>query len=180
MAGYFSTKRVAELLTGQSEVHRQFAELRERMSLRTYKRERGAEYAIQGFCRRLDTLVRSINRVYELLPPDQEEIPENDVAVDAAIAIQAFMMNAFGCLDNLAWIWVYEKAIKDKNGTELEKNDVGFGKKKVRSSLTKEFQAFLVKKQPWFANLIAFRDSLAHRIPLYIPPYVVPKANIPI
>jgi hypothetical protein len=27
-------------------------------------------------------------------------------------------------------------------------------------------------------NLISFRDSLARRIPPFIPPYVVPKANI--
>ena len=34
--------------------------------------------------------------------------------------------------------------------------------------------------QCWFwrrgVNLISFRDSLAHRIPLYIPPYVIDEA----
>jgi hypothetical protein len=178
MPAYFSAERVEQLLTGQEEVHRHFADLREKMCMRTYKTERGAEYAKHGFCRRLETLVRSIDRVYELLPPDQEQIPERDVVVDAAIAIQAFTMNAFGCLDNIAWIWVYEKDIKNSDGSELDKKDVGLGKKKVRNKLTKEFQAYLDKKQPWFGNLIDFRDSLAHRIPLYIPPYVVPKANI--
>ncbi|MDA9430230.1 hypothetical protein [Bradyrhizobium sp. CCBAU 51627] len=121
---------------------------------------------------------RSIDRVFELLPPDQEKIPERGVVVDAAIAIQAFTMNAFGCLDNIAWIWVYEKEIKNSDGSDLEKKDVGLGKKKVRKGLTKEFQAFLDEKQKWFGNLIELRDSLAHRIPLYIPPYVVPKPNI--
>jgi hypothetical protein len=42
------------------------------MCMRAYKTERGAEYAKHGFCRRLETLVRSIDRVYDLLPPDQE------------------------------------------------------------------------------------------------------------
>jgi hypothetical protein len=40
------------------------------------------------------------------------EAAERDVVVDAAIAIQVFKMNAFACLDSIAWIWVYEKDIK--------------------------------------------------------------------
>jgi hypothetical protein len=178
MTAYFSTERVQELLTGQEEVHRQFHELRNKLYLRTYKTKRGAEYAKHGFCRRLDTLVRSIDRVYELLPPDQEAIPESDVVVDAVIAVQAFIMNAFGCLDNIAWIWVYEKDIKNGDGTELQPKHVGLRKRKVHDKLTKDFQAYLETKQEWFDNLVDFRDSLAHRIPLYIPPYVVPKANV--
>jgi hypothetical protein len=55
---------------------------------------------------------------------------------------------------------------------------VGLGKKVVQKKLTREFQAYVDSKHKWFSNLIEFRDSLAHRIPLYIPPYVVPKANI--
>jgi hypothetical protein len=175
---YFSAERVNQLLASQEEVHRQFAGLREKMCMRTYKAERGAEYAKHGFCRRLETLVRSIDRVYELLPPDQEVIPERDVVVDAAIAIQAFTMNAFGCLDNIAWIWVYEKDIKNGDGTELQRKHVGLRKRKVHDKLTKDFQAYLGTKQEWFEDLVDFRDSLAHRIPLYIPPYVVPKANV--
>lgn len=177
MSAYFSPARVKELLAGQEEAHRQFKELREKMCQRTYKTVRGAEYAKHGFCRRIETLIRSIDRVYDLLPPSQTEIPARDVVVDAAIAIQAFTMNAFGCLDNIAWIWVYEKEIKKGNGNELENKDVGLGKKIIRKTLTKEFQAYLDKKQAWFGNLIEFRDALAHRIPLYIPPYVVPKLN---
>ena len=178
MARYFSAQRVQELLVGKDEVHRHFAELRDKMCLRAYKTQRGAEYAKQGFCRRLETLVRSVDRVYELLPPDQEAIPESKVVVDAAIAIQAFTMNAFGCLDNIAWIWVYEKEIKNGDGTELQRKRVGLKKKHVYEKLTKEFQAYLVSRQEWFDQLVNFRDALAHRIPLYIPPYVVPKANV--
>jgi hypothetical protein len=141
MPAYFSAERVEQLLAEQEEVHRHFADLRDNMCMRTYKTGRGAEYARHGFCRRLETLVRSIDRVYELLPPDQEQIPERNTVVDAAIAIQAFTMNAFGCLDNIAWIWVYEKGIKNSDGSELDQKDVGLGKKKVRNALTKEFQA---------------------------------------
>ena len=62
------------------------------------KVDRGAEYAKHGFCRRLETLVRTIDQVYELLPPEQEEIPDRENVVDATIAIQAFTMSAAWCL----------------------------------------------------------------------------------
>ena len=38
-------------------------------------------------------------------------------------------MNVFGCPDNIAWIWVYEKGITNSDGTELEPKEVGLGKK---------------------------------------------------
>ena len=178
MARYFSDERIAELYAGQDEVQAQFKDLREKLCLRTYKTNRGAEFAKHGFCRRLEALARTIEQVYDLLPPEQEQIPERTIVVDATIAIQAFTMNAFGCLDNVAWICVHEKDIKNDNGTDLDPREVGLGKKKVRAKLTKEFGDYLDAKQEWFGNLINFRDSLAHRIPLFIPPYVVPKPNV--
>jgi hypothetical protein len=121
MANYFSARRIAELNAGHEEVYRQFKDLQERLCLRTYKSDRGAEYAKHGFCRRLETLVRTIDQVYELLPPAQEEIPDRENVVDATIAIQAFTMNSFGCLENIAWIWLYEKNVKNGDGTELDR-----------------------------------------------------------
>jgi hypothetical protein len=38
-------------------------------------------------------------------------------------------------------------------------------------------QSYLAKRDPWFVNLENFRHSLGHRIPLYIPPYVVSARN---
>jgi len=74
-------------------------------------------------------------------------------------------------------LWVYEKDIKNGDGTELQPKRVGLKKKHVYEKLTEEFQAYLVSKQDWSDQLVNFRDALAHLIPLYIPPYVVPKAN---
>jgi hypothetical protein len=139
MARYFSDNRIAELQVGQDVMHAQHADLREKFVLRTYKTNRGAEFAKHGFCRRLGTLVRTIDLVYDLLPPEREEIPERDDVMDATIAIQAFTMNAFGCLDNIAWIWVLEKDIKNSDGTDLDPKEVGLGKKRIRNKLTKEF-----------------------------------------
>jgi hypothetical protein len=177
MTAYFSAEKVAELNSGREQVHKQFADLRERYILRKYKSDRGREYALHGFSRRLGTLVRAIDQVYETLPPEREDIPERDEVVDATIAIQSFVLNTFGCLDNLAWIWVYEKGVKGKHGKELDRKSVGLGNVKVRSSFTDEFRAYIDSRQKWFETLKDFRDSLAHRIPLYIPPYVVTPAT---
>ncbi len=178
MAAYFSAKRVAELKAGRDQVKRQFRELSNRIHARTYKTNRGAEFAKHGLSRRLDTLVRAIDQVFELLPPEQEDIPPRDKVANAGLAIQAFVTNAFGCLENIAWVLVHEKDIKGKGGAELEPKEIGLGKKYVRNKLSKEFLTLLDKHQDWLANLIDFRDSLAHRIPLYIPPYTVPQQNV--
>jgi hypothetical protein len=186
-------------------------------------------------------LVRAIDRVFEILPPDREDIPERDELLDATIAVQSFVFNTFGCLDNLArlrlrptsgieylvhsrwhgsayrriphdgremsrtrgvevypgiikldpsapyfvqsrtlaWIWVYEKGITNNDGTELDLKRVGLGKsyKQVRRSFSKHFLNYLESRQAWFDHIKEFRDSLAHRIPLYIPPYVVFEDN---
>ena len=121
-------------------------------------------------------MVHMVETVFELLPPEQDAIPELVTVMDATACIQNFVMNAFGCLENLAWIWVLEKNVRGKGGTELGRYDIGLGKPYVLKSFSPEFKAFLDGNQDWLGNLISFRDGLAHRIPLYIAPYVIEEA----
>jgi hypothetical protein len=51
--------------------------------------------------------------VFDLIPPELEDIPTDDEAKDAAIQVQAFVINVFGALDNLAWMWVFERDLKE-------------------------------------------------------------------
>ena len=175
MANYFSAENVEKLNRGREDVHGQYENLLQRYISRKFKSDRAREHATQGFCRRLGTLVRAIDQVYDLLPPEREDIPEREEVVDATIAIQSFVLNTFGCLDNLAWIWVCEKDVKADDETELDPRRVGFGtgNREVRRSLSKEFRAYLDTRQEWVDHVKGFRDSLAHRIPLYIPPFIV-------
>jgi hypothetical protein len=125
--------------------------------------------------------VRAIDFVFERLPPELDAIPDRDTVVDATLAIQAFVLNAFGCLDNLAWIWVCEKPVLDSSGNELGPLRVGLGAKnrEVRDSFSSEFLAYLEKRQDWVdKHLKMLRDSLAHRIPLYIPPFIVTRDTV--
>jgi hypothetical protein len=65
--------------------------------------------------------------------------------------------------------------VRSEDGSELKPRWVGLGKgnKRVYSSFSAEFRTYLESCQAWFDHLKSFRDSLAHRIPLYIPPYIL-------
>ncbi len=103
MAGYFSEEDLARLKRGREEMRRQFRDLQGKFLGRTYRSTRAFEYAGQGFCRRLETLVEAADWVFELLPPQKDDIPERDSLVIATMFIQSFVFNAFGCLKNVAW-----------------------------------------------------------------------------
>jgi hypothetical protein len=180
MTRYFSDSELEELHLHRRRVSGKHAMLQFRVTTRNYTSERGSEHALHGFGRRLRTLERVIRQVFEILSPEREDIPVHDEVVDATIAIQSFIVNVVGCLDNLAWVWVYENNLKAKNGTNLNPKSVGLWKShvRVRNSLPKDFRDYLDSRDSWFDYIKGFRDSLAHRIPLYIPPYIVPSSNI--
>jgi hypothetical protein len=179
MTRYFSDKQLKDLHLGRRKLGGQLAFLQTRLMSRNFKSESAREYALQGFGRRMGTINRAIDQVFTILPPEREDIPVRDEVVDATIAIQSFVLNIVGCLDNLAWIWVYEENIKTKKGTDLDPKAVGLWKthKQVRETFPRGFQDYLESRERWFEHIKGFRDALAHRIPLYIPPYVVKPSN---
>src|SRR5207253_2849360 len=81
--------------------------------------------------------------------------------------------------DNLAWIWVEETALTRPDGTVIPNHWVGLRRtnRLIRDSFSNAFRQYLQSLDPWFTQMEAFRHALAHRIPLYIPPYVVTRAN---
>jgi hypothetical protein len=85
----------------------------------SYRSSAAKEYAQQGLCRRLSTLVRCIDQIFMHLPPEREDIPPSEVLTDTTIYLQAFVFNAFGVLDNLAFIWVHEKDIKNQTASHF-------------------------------------------------------------
>jgi hypothetical protein len=50
---------------------------------------------------------------------------------------------------------------------------VSLGSKAVRAKFSKEFSDYIASREDWFKAIKDFRDALAHRIPLYIPPFIV-------
>jgi len=172
---YFSDNDLEELRNGYLAVAGKHQQLTEGYLIRAYKGPRAREYATQGFLRRLKTLVRCIDRIFQILPPDRTDLPTSDELSDAMINLQAFVFNVFGATDNLAWIWVQEKGLVSDDGSPIPGTWVGLREKNksVRGSFSVEFQEYLKGLNGWFELLEGFRHALAHRIPLYIPPYVV-------
>jgi hypothetical protein len=177
---YFTAEQIEDLRIGLAEIRPKFVALQERVVLYVFKTDGAREHADQGLARRLGTMARCVERTFELLPPDLAEIPERPATLDAAINIQAFVMSAFGCCENVAWIWAHERDVKLPNGQPLPPARIGLGPNYplLRAALTPGFRDYLDSRADWFAQLKDFRDALAHRIPLYIPPYTVDPADV--
>jgi hypothetical protein len=177
---YFGYKALEELHEGHLAIAYKCQRLVDCYLTRDYKDSRAREYAVHGFSRRLKTLARCIDNVFKILPPDRADLPSIDELFDAMINIQAFVFNVFGSIDNLAWIWVQEKPVRKEDGSPIPNSWVGLAKDNtfVRSSFSTDFQKYLKGFNDWFDHLDSFRHALAHRIPLYIPPFSIPKDKV--
>lgn len=135
---------------------------------------------MHGFFRRLSTMGQCVENVFNYIPPDFCGIPDKETRKNTEIAIQSFVFNVSGALDNLAWVWVEEAAIQKPNGKPLGRWEVGLNDKCkiVRSSFSPAFQERLGEFDKWYEVHLEFRHALAHRIPLYIPPFCIDPKNM--
>ncbi len=176
---FFSKIALANLEKDLGSIDASFEEIRDRYFARSFTCPRAKEFALQGYIRRLDILRLCIKDVFELLPPNQEDIPDIVTRTEAVVRLQAFSVNVFGAVDNLAWIWVAEKSITKENGDKIPSGWIGLGpnNKVVVATLSQEFKKHLGTLKNWFVELEGFRHAVAHRIPLYIPPYVIQQKD---
>lgn len=176
---YFSVEALADLHREARNVAGKQAALQERFLRRDFGESRAKEFAHHGFVRRLKILARCIENVFALIPPEQVEPADSQVRSDAEINIQASVFNVFAAADNLAWIWVIEKAVRQDDGSELPDTWIGLRRtnRRVRASLPQGLRDYVTGLDEWFDMVDNYRHALAHRIPLYIPPYNVDPAN---
>ena len=172
---YYKPPQLAELKDGYFTVNPAYERLMAAYFSLRLTNEAAYEYVRHGFIRRLGTLKRCIENVYSIYPPERSDKPSRDECLDLAINLQSFISNIFGCIDNLAWIWVKENELRDNRGRPLRGQQVGLrsGYDAVRESFSTEFQQYLIRRDDWFRNLEGFRHALAHRIPLYVIPYTL-------
>jgi hypothetical protein len=172
---YYSDNALEQLADGYAAFGGKLNALLEKYILLDLRNPRAREFARQGFPRRLKVMARCINNVFEAIPPERTELPSRDELSDATINIQSFIFNVFGAIDNLAWIWMAENGQKRRDGTPIRDGHVGLGPDNtaVRGTLSQELQDYLKTLDAWFRHLAGLRHALAHRIPLYIPPYVI-------
>lgn len=172
---YFSEHNVKELEKAQTEALQKYEPLLRTLLQRTFSNPIAKEFATHGFGRRLKTLYSCMENIYEICPPriNRKLFPKE--REDLQINLQAFILNVYGALDNLAWVWVKEKNILNNKRQPLGFRQIGLTKKCkiVRNSFSPDFQNHLNTHDDWFSYLEGFRHSLAHRIPLYVPPYIL-------
>ena len=176
---YFDPDQIAHMNDRLDELTGKYGELAEKMIQRNYVSSLADEHAKQGFCRRLRLMTRSIQNVFRLLPPELEYVPDNEAIIDTTINIQSFLISVVGCCDNLAWIWVGERAITQKDGSKLQAQMVSLRSKVLIETYPDTLSTYIKECQKWLDYVKDFRDSLGHRIPLYIPPYIVDPKNVP-
>jgi len=164
---YFRPEDLKKLGEEYSRLNVKYADLLLAFQSFHFKEPEAKKYAMQGFSRRIRTLKRCIENVYSISPPDKSDKPSDENLIDLAINLQSFIFNIFGCIDNLAWVWVKENNFEYKNNT-----NVSFFNKKIHDLLSSDFREYLDsdRLQAWLEYLKNFRHALAHRIPLYVVP----------
>ncbi|MBW2655591.1 MAG: hypothetical protein JRC91_11855 [Deltaproteobacteria bacterium] len=138
------------------------------------KTEKAKEYLSHGVMRRLGIMMRSIKNVFTIFPIERNTLLSTSELSDVDINLHAFIVNIFGLLDNLAWVWIHEKQLAN----EIHQMNVGLYKTKTQKHLTEEFCRYLNsdRMKKWYNEYLRnYRDTLSHRIPLY----VLPKALTP-
>ncbi len=145
------------------------------------KNEKAREYLMQGVGRRLKTLTRCINNIFTTFPPGQVEHLSKEALTDIDINLHAFFINVAGIFDNLAWVFVYENDLlgKSKEG-KIPRDWVGLFNEETQKHLKVELRDYLNtdSMKSWYRSYSkSYRDTLAHRIPLYVPPSLLSEAD---
>lgn len=177
---FFAQQSIADMTADFNAMSRRKNEVLDAFLSRVYAVPRAKEFAEHGVSRRLMIMEHCIEKVFGAIPPQRDQVPSKQELSDAVVNIQAFIFNTFACLDNLAWIWVCEKKLTTDRGEPVPPAFIGLGRKYrlIRRSLPPAFREHLKSLNPWFDHLENFRHSLAHRIPLYIPPCVIIEADL--
>jgi hypothetical protein len=76
---------------------------------------------------------------------------------------------------------VHEKGLTLPDGNELPRGWVGLRRvnEHIRTALSPELRSYLDGMEEWIGYMENYRHALAHRIPLYVPPFMVTPANTP-
>lgn len=84
----FDPDQLRTLAASYSALQRRLDSVAEAYAFFPYKTQQGGQYATHGFLRRFNTMHRCIERVFAMLPPEQDERPADPVLLDAAVYIQ--------------------------------------------------------------------------------------------
>jgi hypothetical protein len=128
------------------------------------------EHLHHGVSRRLGVIQVSITNIFSVFPPNQEKPLSLDDLKSVDAYLHAFFINVAGIFDNWAWAFIYRHDLQE---SIVNRHDIGLFKQKTQKHLPQVLRDFLSTQEikVWYeSHLKNYRDALAHRIPLYVPP----------
>ncbi len=131
--------------------------------------DRAREHMLHGIGRRVFVLKRAVENIFRIFPLDTTTLLSQDDLHDVQINLHAFTMNLYGVFENCAWAFVIFHDLENIIGSRLK---ISLFKNDTKRHLPEALQNYLnlQSNKDWHKYLKSYRDSLAHRIPLYIPP----------
>jgi len=131
------------------------------------------EHLLHGSTRRLGIIKKSIENIFDYFPLTTTRPLNRDVLYDVQINLHAYVINLYGIFDNWAWAFVHRHDLLPQIG---DRRGVGLFLKSTAKHLPQPLRDHLSSEAiyNWHQKYLkSYRDALAHRIPLYIPPLQV-------
>lgn len=132
--------------------------------------DRAKEQMLHGAGRRLKVLRRCLENVFRLFPPTRTTPLDSEDLDEVQISLHAFVINLYGLFENLAWCFVLRHGLEGEIG---DRQRIGMFLKSTQQYLPVPLRTYLRSETmlKWQSQYLKnYRDALAHRIPLYIPP----------
>ena len=155
------------------------------------KTNKGKEFCDYGIKRRLLLIRESYLSLTKLVPPKRPKPLCGEEIGQVAMHLNSLYLHIWGCVDNLAWLIAYElqfnnlgdTSSKDQKKSIIHKINLFPSKEKKKEKSLREmiegeypdFEYCLSRFDKWIVKLANLRHPAAHRMPLYMPPYTVPK-----
>lgn len=136
------------------------------------------EYLVHGVGRRVSVFRNALRNVFRLFPPDIGRRLDTDELIDAQMFLHAFVINLSGVLDNVAWVYVLRHDLEQTIGDHRR---IGLFDDRTTRFLPEPIRNYLNSADitNWYQRYLKnYRDALAHRIPLYIPPAILSNAEV--
>lgn len=134
--------------------------------------KKAQKYFRFGYVIRLSNLVESRNKLFQLLQKDAGAYVDTTLHT---LYINSIYINMFGALDNLAWALQHEFNLIEGVTENRNRKKIGLFAQEWTKALKQKDEKIVQdidKFREWYEKCTDFRDSSAHRMPLYCPPAI--------
>jgi hypothetical protein len=139
---------------------------------------KSAEHLSQGAGRRIGVLGHCITTIFKKFPPSAHRPLQRSDLYDVQIAHHAFVINLYGFFENLAWAFILRHGLEAEVGGRKK---IGLFLNSTQRLLPPSIRDYLTSTTmvAWHNDYLKnYRDALAHRVPLYIPPSALTDADV--